>query len=40
MGYAVQAAWRKDRQATIPGRPDLTVKHYSGYYLSREPDSP
>ena len=35
MGYEVVATWRKDRQVVIPGRPDLTVHHYSGYYLHR-----
>lgn len=33
MGYEVIATWRKERKVSIPGRPDLTVDHYSGYYL-------
>jgi putative methyltransferase (TIGR04325 family) len=38
MGYVIVATWRKDREVVIPGRPDLTVEHYSGYYLRRTTD--
>jgi putative methyltransferase (TIGR04325 family) len=35
MGYEIVASWRKDRCVAVPGRADLTVEHYSGYYLRR-----
>jgi putative methyltransferase (TIGR04325 family) len=37
LGYAIVATWRKDREVIIPGRPDLTVEHYGGFYLRRVP---
>ena len=33
MGYQTVATWRKDRQVVIPGRPELSVDCYGGYYL-------
>lgn len=35
MGYQLVATWRKDRKVVIPNHADLTVDHYSGYYLRR-----
>lgn len=35
MGYEIVSTWRKDREVVIPGRADLDVEGYSGYYLRR-----
>lgn len=33
MGYALVDSWRKDRRLVVPGHPERTLEHYSGYYL-------
>ncbi len=33
LGYAQVDAWRKERALVIPGRPDRSFEHYSGFYF-------
>ena len=33
MGYRLVDAWRKERRLEIPGHPERTLDHYSGFYL-------
>ncbi len=35
MGYELVDSWQKERRVVVPGYPDCTVDHYSGYYLRR-----
>jgi putative methyltransferase (TIGR04325 family) len=33
MGYTLVDAWRKDRALSIPGHPERSFDHYSGFYF-------
>ncbi len=33
LGYTLVDAWRKDRVLSIPGHPDKSLEHYSGFYF-------
>jgi putative methyltransferase (TIGR04325 family) len=35
MGYELVDSWQKNRKVIVPGHPECTVDHYSGYYLRR-----
>lgn len=37
LGYELVDTWAKDRSIDIPGRPELRVDHYCGYYLRASP---
>jgi putative methyltransferase (TIGR04325 family) len=35
MGYEVVDSWQKERRLVVPGHPERTLEHYSGFYLTR-----
>ncbi len=35
MGYETVDFWQKNRRVLVPGHPECTVDHYTGYYLRR-----
>jgi putative methyltransferase (TIGR04325 family) len=35
MGYELVDSWQKERRLVVPGHPERTLEHYSGFYLTR-----
>jgi putative methyltransferase (TIGR04325 family) len=35
MGYELVDSWQKERRLVVPGHPQRTLEHYSGFYLTR-----
>jgi putative methyltransferase (TIGR04325 family) len=36
MGYEIVDHWHRDRRVDVPGHPERSVEHFSGYYLRRK----
>jgi putative methyltransferase (TIGR04325 family) len=34
-GYELVDSWQKERRLEVPGHPERTLEHYSGFYLAR-----
>lgn len=35
LGYELKDSWQKERSLVVPGHPERTLSHYSGFYLER-----